>query len=711
MRIIPTFVLPPKSSSPQNDIMRIMIPQNAFLGQGRISLAIHFPPNPVCVKLALHLVPNAHAASRTMGIQATVVQDGTTRRTVIVRATSSSPADRHGLVDTIASFSEHVASLQGKATSPIEVSALWGGPPYISYTVVAKRFRVIVVWEDAPGELDVAQDVHECVVATRTAVAAHADGLAKDDPVALGAVYDAAGAALLGDMALGPPASPRGVAGGAKKSSGLRKLFGKGKAAESPSAKKGGKRGAGKGEVRPIRTMPSADGGGGAGLGHVAGGKFDDAPSSLQLPESVFAWADFGEPIPPTGGDIAWIAELLRGDVQRRPTERPRVLDAQVSAGPSPVAAAPAPVTPVAPPTVPEEMALAPVSPTGNEAVLVPPPATTPRVQQPPMQTPQRSAEPVAPAAQQPFSSPPMSPPAPAYPIQPEMQAPAPAIPLQSQPAIPTPMPPPATPVAMSTPAASMPPQSAPAVNIPPALAAQAGDDFDVGALGGYKDDATVSSASSASAAGRDPIRSMMNDFAKSMQAGNFTLALSQVTATLRALASITPPRTREILACAHYSLAQKILMRCDALDRTVAGGGPAGAQAAVQAALLSMFLAELKNLLPRHRLAAMRMALEKNLAVGNFGMAARWIRQIAERAPPAQKQALAGKLQVCRQNGEVNRHMPTTNKMCYNLLTVITGPHGNCGVCSAVYRPGLSGVNIGQKCPTCFVGTIVVVQ
>ncbi len=148
-----------------------------------------------------------------------------------------------------------------------------------------------------------------------------------------------------------------------------------------------------------------------------------------------------------------------------------------------------------------------------------------------------------------------------------------------------------------------------------------------------------------------------------------------------------------------------------DSQISTAGAGSVLGIQSAVQAAVLTMFLAELKNLLPRHRLAAMRMALDKNIAVGNFGMAARWLRQIAEKAPPAQRQALGAKLQICMQNGEVNKHMPPTNKLCYNLLTVLTGPYGKCTVCTAVYRPGLSGVNIGQSCPTCFVGSIVIAQ
>jgi len=226
-----------------------------------------------------------------------------------------------------------------------------------------------------------------------------------------------------------------------------------------------------------------------------------------------------------------------------------------------------------------------------------------------------------------------------------------------------------------------------------------AGDDFDVSALGGVKDSSSNGNSASANAGAADPIRGMMNTFAKTMQSGDFPGALNQVYATLRTLATLTPRRKKETLTCTNYVLALKIMQRVGSGNNVVP----------VEAALLTMFMAELKPLLPIHRTAAMRMAIDKNLAVGNFGMAARWMRQL-----PTNIQNGYGygtKLTLCIQRGECNAHMPPTNKLCYNLLAILAPPYGKCTECTAVYKPGSSGVQIGQKCPTCFYGSITVSQ
>lgn len=245
-------------------------------------------------------------------------------------------------------------------------------------------------------------------------------------------------------------------------------------------------------------------------------------------------------------------------------------------------------------------------------------------------------------------------------------------------------------------------------------------DDFDIDQLGGYKDAATeVTNLVSGQGPGApddvnkavdDAVRKRMNEFALTMQSGNFTLALQQVYGTLRVLCQLRPRRDREINTCASYVLAQRILIRNATLENELTRLLPALPDAVrrrVECALLTMFLAELKHILPRHRVAAMRVAVEKNLAVGNFGMCARWLRQLVEKAPPSQKDALGRQLQICASNGESNAHMPPTNRLCYSTLQIVTSPYGKCDVCPAVYHPTLSGVLDGQACDTCFVGKI----
>ncbi|PXF44338.1 hypothetical protein BWQ96_05902 [Gracilariopsis chorda] len=78
------------------------------------------------------------------------------------------------------------------------------------------------------------------------------------------------------------------------------------------------------------------------------------------------------------------------------------------------------------------------------------------------------------------------------------------------------------------------------------------------------------------------------------------------------------------------------------------------------------MFLAEFKNLLPRHRVAAMQLAIEKNGIMGNYDMCARWLRELTERAPDRAKAELETKLSACVLNVETNKHKPPTNRICY---------------------------------------------
>lgn len=245
-------------------------------------------------------------------------------------------------------------------------------------------------------------------------------------------------------------------------------------------------------------------------------------------------------------------------------------------------------------------------------------------------------------------------------------------------------------------------------------------DDFDINELGGYKDAATEvtnlvsgpgpTALDDVNKAADDVIRKRMNEFALTMQSGNFTLALQQVYGTLRILCQLRPRRDREINTCASYVLAQRILIRNATLEDELTRILPALPDAVrrrVECALLTMFLAELKHFLPRHRVAAMRVAVEKNMAVGNFGMCARWLRQLIEKAPPSQKDALVRQLQICVSNGESNAHMPPTNRLCYSTLQIVTSPYGKCDVCPAVYHATMSGVVDGQACDTCFVGKI----
>lgn len=253
--------------------------------------------------------------------------------------------------------------------------------------------------------------------------------------------------------------------------------------------------------------------------------------------------------------------------------------------------------------------------------------------------------------------------------------------------------------------------------SIPPALLAlHAESNFDVSGLGGMKDATGPDMRGSGSVSHEaqvntdEDIRTRMNEFVGTMQVGSFRLCLQQILATTRFLSTVNPRRDREIITCSNYALAQKILMRNAAVEAEmvgIQGGSSQAVQKHIESALLTMFLAELKHIQPRHRMAAMKIAVEKNSIVGNYGMCARWLRQLVQKAPAGQKQEFEKKLEVCVRNGERNSHMPPTNRLCYNSLQVVGSPYVKCAVCSAVYHPLLSGLVQGQVCGVCFVGSV----
>ncbi|PXF41515.1 hypothetical protein BWQ96_08771 [Gracilariopsis chorda] len=131
------------------------------------------------------------------------------------------------------------------------------------------------------------------------------------------------------------------------------------------------------------------------------------------------------------------------------------------------------------------------------------------------------------------------------------------------------------------------------------------GEGFAVESLGSVKDNASAPSSSDQQEQDL-AIRSHMNEFARSMQTGDFpTTGIMHAEVPLHS----EPRRERETVTCAHYLLATKILCRNSALDRELSAVVPDSAEAVrkhFESGLLTMFLAEFKSLLPRHRAAAM---------------------------------------------------------------------------------------------------------
>lgn len=754
-------------------------------------LCFHPNPNLQCRMLfgcVFHQELDFHPSK--MGVKAAVVYDVPRHKTVILRTQSVSTTERYEVLDTISSFSQHCESLRGMARSVTEVSAMWGGPPFVNYIVVKNRLRVIIIWDEGAADLGASYDVYQALSRLEKAVASVADGLIDRAVDAVSHVYDEAGYALLGDYpsdlieeapspTKGSRLFPRTTSASlSRKSSATEpkrqksnRLFGrigsviKGSKAEKTESKH---------RNTPLNSSVQEPSESGAMSTTTFGSEaaLEDIEGDIWLADEVFTWADFGEPLPDGPGNLDWFEALLKGDVTKKrprppllrpqkspktPLKIPTLADLQqrnhietesmsldrVSDRKASDPAPPVPSPPTAPGVSQQTSATGtPAPPTPNTAMTAPTatplqtsttsfphssgsmlPSGISKVNSSLVPSPgtiQNSARSVPQSLGSVAQSPAVPPPAPstnssqrnvtvtASPLitnsLPPQSGSTPTI-GQQVPGNPlaAPAPTPLSSVPSSqTPVPVQPPEAA----IPPAL--RNVDDFDVSGLGGYKDTSTVGETRQKEE--DELIRAKMNEFAMTMQSGNFRLALQQVIAALRYLSGVNPRRDRETITCANYYLAQKILIRNAALEQELTGI-PGGTQLAVQrhieSALLTMFLAEMKHLTPRHRAAAMKVAVEKNSIVGNFGMCARWLRHLVEKAPAGKKADFANRLQICVKNGERNSHMPPTNRICYNTLQVVTSPYGVCGVCEAIFHPMLAGVTVGQVCGVCFVGAI----
>lgn len=106
-----------------------------------------------------------------------------------------------------------------------------------------------------------------------------------------------------------------------------------------------------------------------------------------------------------------------------------------------------------------------------------------------------------------------------------------------------------------------------------------------------------------------------------------------------------------------------------------------------VTSALTCHVLAQLP-LHPRHKLVCTRMAIEKHIAVSNYGSAAKFVKFLLDKNLP-DVQKLEEILQMCTvKNKSQDHHPPTTDKVSYHTYKLITGKsYLECNFCGASYE------------------------
>lgn len=670
-----------------------------------------------------------------MGKLATVVYDAVEHKAVVTRTRVATPAERYGVIDAVGAFAHHCEMLRGVAHSPVQVSAMWGGPPYITYQVVRSRFRAIVMWTDAPGDYDLAFDVQDALIRLHAAITEVSDGLLAGDAAAQGYAYHVAGLVLhdahVQEIIPGEntPAfrRPAAIADAAKKAvpaaatsseskkSGLiRNLFSsKSRKSDAARSRTSSKSSSSESHILPGLSAPQT-----MSLDADLPVEEVSSESHVDLPDDVFAFVSGTESLPQSDGDLNWIANLVQGiDKQKVQPLPPIVRDAQPATGEVSGVEASETVGETPDAAVAHDHDLAEeLSETMAGSSIADPGTAEPSMPTNVHDSGYAELHETSSARRQ---------------VGQELNARSSAKNLHQESVSDfatnrTEQYSPRSTMSATNTAESL--SQANPVLFPAAhehiqqfATSSPQDDFDVAALGGLRDNATVSStatetesdsSSTLSSRTSDSVRARMNEFANSMQAGNFPLAFQQVSSTLRHLSSLQSVARREIITCASYYQALKILIRVRALEEELARFPPASPDAmrrTIELALLTMFLAERKDLLPRHSAAAKKIAIEKNMVAGNFGMSARWLRSLIETAPVNQKQAFTQKLQLCVQNGELNTHMPSSKWLCFGSLTVVSSGGVKCNLCPAVFASVGTNVSAQQQCPVCHVGMLAV--
>ncbi|KAA8497548.1 hypothetical protein FVE85_5133 [Porphyridium purpureum] len=213
-----------------------------------------------------------------------------------------------------------------------------------------------------------------------------------------------------------------------------------------------------------------------------------------------------------------------------------------------------------------------------------------------------------------------------------------------------------------------------------------------------------------------DPVRFKMNQFAETLQQGKLELALKQVQESLVVIRNAgggVIEREKETQMCVRYVLGVKLALRIRALDaemRAHVESSPEFRKRLLEAAALAALLGSLP-LVKVHRGLMLRVAIEKNMAAGNYGVAAKFIREMMDIMPAAQQGDLIQQLQHCQQNGERDTRVAPTQRICYKSLTLVGSPVLKCNFCPALFSPQKGAVSAQQTCPFCLHGLILPMQ
>eukprot|EP01114_Cavostelium_apophysatum_P013531 TRINITY_DN3296_c0_g1_i1.p1 TRINITY_DN3296_c0_g1~~TRINITY_DN3296_c0_g1_i1.p1 ORF type:complete len:1699 (-),score=536.14 TRINITY_DN3296_c0_g1_i1:50-5146(-) len=211
----------------------------------------------------------------------------------------------------------------------------------------------------------------------------------------------------------------------------------------------------------------------------------------------------------------------------------------------------------------------------------------------------------------------------------------------------------------------------------------------------------------------------IMGAFAR-LEKGVFAEALELVDQSTRELGQIRDLNSvkKEVKSCSNYKFLLSLL-----LEQKKPESNPG------RAALLTRILADIP-VQPKHRIVCVRMAINKNLEVRNYGTAGRFLKQLLSISSIPDAPAMQEKLKLCEDNKFVNQQRyaytcpccstpgdcaidecstcNTKIQFCHKSFEPITqSAFHHCLLCDSVFSTSVTSPN--QKCPSCSSSTLSV--
>jgi len=160
--------------------------------------------------------------------------------------------------------------------------------------------------------------------------------------------------------------------------------------------------------------------------------------------------------------------------------------------------------------------------------------------------------------------------------------------------------------------------------------------EWSIGKILGFTQNETQARDSAA-----DSMKSAMVD----LENGNFDTSLMYIGKAISQLGSVPTVSTlqQEIEYCVRYKMALNILVKMNIPETSP-----------LQGAYLSRILAGIP-LKPVHRVICIRMAVKRNIKVGNYNIAYTLLQYLVSRVKPMDIEAINTKLDFCDKNGRIN--------------------------------------------------------